>query len=225
MICNETQGYYDNATSFYSSLGMKSHGGEDWNCGYGSPIQCPLDGYIYSIFNAIHKAADGYYALYIIATYKGQLGELCIGHLDPVASVGTQITKGQILGTESNHGVVYEGKTLITLAMQAKGDHRGHHRHWQWRPIKRIKTPLGQCLVDFTGYLYMDTEGYFYQVINPENGNQGLSPDIHNILEDYDEFRMKNGIIEATVEEKSLFVKILTSFKDILIAVFNKRNE
>lgn len=197
-ICIETQGFYDYKNNLYASLipPMKGHGGIDINCGYGTPIECPLDGYVYSVFDDKRPAADGYWAIFMICEYKGQIGELCIGHVSKLfVDIGQTIKKGDVIALEGNHGVVYDGTTLITLAMQKAGDQRGHHRHWQWRPLKKSKTPIGECLSDFTGRIYTDKEGMVYQIPNWLNGYHGLSPIISDIISEYDAWKLNQAII------------------------------
>jgi hypothetical protein len=56
------------------------------------------------------------------------------------------VAKGEVIGTEANHGPVYEGNMPITLAMQAVGDKRGAHRYYQKRPLTKISRPMDAAL-------------------------------------------------------------------------------
>lgn len=216
-ICTRTQGFYENVANAYSSLGLKGHGGIDINCGYGSPIECPLAGYVYSVYDNIHKAKDGYWAIFLIAEYKGQLGELCIGHCAKILlDIGQNVTKGQVIAQEGNHGYVFENGVPITLAMQADGDERGHHRHWQWRPVAKTKTLNNeQFLIDFSGYVYRDKEGFYYKVLDYNNGFHGLSPEIAGILNDYDDWFLGKSLPPA-IDNQQSFIEILKKYLNLL---------
>jgi hypothetical protein len=87
-------------------------------------------------------------------------------------AAGTRVAKGDIIGTEANHGVVYSGNIRITVAMQQAGDQRGHHRHYQKRPVKRSKTITQPALSAYNdvGGTYLDAEGFYYPIWNYNNG-------------------------------------------------------
>ena len=86
--------------------------------------------------------------------------------------IGDHVNVGDTLGKEGNHGIVYSGNILITLAMQKAGDQRGHHRHYQKRPVIKTKTLKGTGLQG-TPSPYRDPDGFYYQVYNYENGFDG----------------------------------------------------
>lgn len=220
--CITTQNFTGNANPLYKGIGMKGHGGTDLKCGWGTEIESPLDGYVYSMYDATHKASDGYYAVYMISQYKGQWGELCIGHLNPSVKIGDRIKKGDVLGTEGNHGIVYEDGVLITIAEQKNGSQKGHHRHWQWRPLERSLSFKQPCLIDYKGQIYKD-EGYTYYIPNYYNGYNGLSPLIQEILDQGDWHEVSyNPASEAPVEVQSAFLKILQKFYELLQGIYAK---
>ena len=70
--------------------------------------------------------------------------------------------------------MVYSGGQLITLAMQARGDRRGSHRHVQKRPVRPSRFVHGnnRFLMTAKGY-YQDSEGNYYETVNPRNGYNG----------------------------------------------------
>jgi hypothetical protein len=82
------------------------------------------------------------------------------------------VKAGDVIAKEGNHGTVYSGNILITPAMQAAGDHRGSHRHYQKRPVIRTLTPKGQMLATANGP-YRDEVGFYYQVYDYDNGFNG----------------------------------------------------
>lgn len=216
MNCERTQGYYENVANAYAP--MKGHGGIDMTCGYGSPVGWPLDGVVSNILNDKNKASDGYWAVYTISEYKGQIGELCCGHLSRIdVEVWDKITKGQIVGLEGNKGMVFQNGERITLEMQAQGDKRGSHRHWQWRPLIQRLTfnPKKTYITSYGMGTYKDKDGFFYEVLEPDNGFRGLSPDIGAILNDYSK-------IEVSTEIKKTWLQILQTYYKILLGIKRK---
>jgi len=215
-------------------MGMNAHGGEDWVCGYGTAIESPLGGYVYKVIDDKRPASDGsgYWAIFMICEYKGQLGELCVGHCSRIdVDVGDTVKKGQIIGLEGNHGVVFSGDTQITKKMQDKGDIRGSHRHWQWRPLKKVSktSPKANYLSAFLAMIYKDKDGFFYEIPNYSNGYHGLSPDISKILADYDLDKKVEEIVPVTSTGTSstaeISVKIKEAQRSLLQTVLERLNK
>lgn len=218
MKCLTTQGYYGNVTSVYKDSGLKGHGAKDIYCGYGSPIESPLDGYVYKIINDKQPAYDGtgYWGIFIISEYKGQVGELCVGHCSDInVFEGDFVTKGQTIGKEGNKGKVFEGGVEITKKMQDSGDIRGSHRHWQWRPVTKTKqfNPKAPKLLSYGYKIFNDSEGYFYEINDFYNGYNGLSPEIEDILSGEN----------TTIPIQKSFIEILRSYVDLLKMILRKR--
>ena len=229
MICTETQLYSENTNNAYAP--MKGHGGIDVHCGYGSPIESPLDGVVYKVLDAKRPANDGtgFWAVFLLCEYKGQLGELCIGHPSKInVDVGQKVIKGQVIGLEGNRGMVYQNGVRITKAMQDAGDQRGSHRHWQFRPCIKVKSiDSNQFLTAFGGKIYRDEESMYYKVNDYENGYHGLSPDIRGILSDYTEWKMNQAIedkvptvaVSPVTPELQKLATILDTLKSVLTAL------
>jgi hypothetical protein len=174
--CNEAQGFGQNADPFYSQGGLKGHPGVDIHCGYGTPILSPFNMYAYSVIGTDSPllGPEGYTQVGGIVTTPLETFEWVIGHCDPTIQPGP-VTKGQQVATEANHGPVYDGNTLITLAMQKAGDRRGAHRHYQKRPVLKVtQTGSGTYLLNAYGY-FKDAQGFYYQVYSPNNGYQGCT--------------------------------------------------
>ncbi len=79
---------------------------------------------------------------------------------------------GDVIAKEGNHGVVYVGNRLITLAQQKAGDHEGSHRHYQKRPVFKTQKMSGHVLQTAQG-IYRDAQGNYYQVYDYSNGFNG----------------------------------------------------
>lgn len=172
--CVEGQGFGQNFNPSYHSGGLIGHTGIDVNCGWGSPITALASGIIYSTYPIEAPAADGYTAIFTLVETPLETFEFSYGHVSEIdCQLNQQVKAGDVIAKEGNHGTVYVGNTLITLAMQAAGNHDGHHRHYQKRPVIKVRS-LGNNigLVNTWGY-YRDTQGYFFQVYDYQNGFNG----------------------------------------------------
>lgn len=171
--CIEGQGFGQNYNPSYKAGGLIGHTGIDESCGWQSPIHSFYDGYCYKVRTVHNPSSDGFTEVAMIVDDGLECFEWVVGHCDPLISEGTQVKKGDCIGSEANHGTIYSGNILITLAMQAAGDQRGHHRHYQKRPVMKVaKTMPGfQYLTASDGSIFYD--GNYYQVFNYNNGFNG----------------------------------------------------
>jgi hypothetical protein len=171
--CDEGQGFSQNLNPSYHTGGLIGHTGIDVACGYGTPVAALADGLVYSTFPAEHPASDGYTAVFSIVQTPLELFEFSYGHVSEIdCAIGQQVKAGDIIAKEGNHGTVYSGNVLITPAMQAAGDHRGAHRHYQKRPVIKTQQLRGVGLQTASG-IYRDEGGYYYQVYDYNNGFNG----------------------------------------------------
>lgn len=169
--CSLEQGFAENATAFYKGDGLAGHPGRDKTCGYGTPIYSPVDGLVYTLFTPERPASDGYVAIYILVKTKLELFEFTIGHCSKIAvTIGQQVKKGDLIGYEGNKGVVYVGQTRITLAMQAAGDKRGSHRHYQKRVVNAAKKRTGVHVLTTSKGTYRTPDGEYLEWAFPGNG-------------------------------------------------------
>jgi Putative peptidoglycan binding domain/Peptidase family M23 len=171
--CVEGQGFGQNFNPSYHAGGLLGHTGRDVNCGYGTPIGSLCDGYVYSTFPIEHPASDGYTAVFTLVETPLELFEMSYGHVSHIdCFIGQHVHKGDVLAKEGNHGTVYVGNILITLAMQAAGDQRGSHRHYQKRLLKKVRRtdPTKRYLQTAEGLYY---DGFYYEILNYDNGFNG----------------------------------------------------
>lgn len=172
-LCNVAQRFGENQVSVYQQGGLSGHPGWDIHCGYGSVIVAPFDMYIYSVIdkNSPLLGPEGYTQVGAIVETPLETFEWIIGHCDPVTSPGA-VARGTAIATEANHGPVWDAGVQITRAMQAAGDKRGSHRHYQKRPVVKVTKTMGGTYLNAYGY-YEDPQGSFYQVYAPNNGYAG----------------------------------------------------
>jgi hypothetical protein len=174
--CFQGQGFGENSNPTYASLGYKGHPAIDVSCGWHSPIYAPFDGFVYKVFTKERPASDGYTAVFMIVDDGIESFEWVVGHCDPAVQAGATVRKGDLIGYESNHGIVYAGNMRITLAMQAAGDQRGNHRHYQKRPVKKTMPMIqGREYLTSGNAPYRDQVGYYYEIWAPGNGYNGCT--------------------------------------------------
>lgn len=174
--CTIQQGFSKNATATYKASGLLGHSGVDESCGYGTPINCyHNNAYVYKVLDENNPSNDGsgFTGVFTIVENELEVFEFLYGHCDPKCAVGANLTIGDVLGAEANHGEVYSDGVRITLEMQKSGDKRGAHRHNQKRVLRKDKQllPNTNYLTDKNGYLYRN--GFFYAVPYYTNGFNG----------------------------------------------------
>lgn len=180
LVCVVGQGFGANANPLYASDQLLGHPGVDDSCGWGTPVKAPYPGRVLKVLTPEHPANDGsgYTAVAWLVDDGIECFEWTEGHLTPSVTAGIDLHRGDIIGTEANHGQVYSGNIPITLAMQKAGDQRGHHRHSQKRPVMAVRstTPSGTYLTSQNASPYYDGT-FYYQVVSPRNGYAGcISP-------------------------------------------------
>lgn len=183
--CFQGQGFGLNYNPFYKASGLKGHTGIDVTCGFGTPIYAPFDGYVYKVFTKERPASDGYTAVFMIVDDGIESFEWTVGHCSPIVQAGESVRKGDLIGREANHGMVYAGNQQITVAMQAAGDQRGNHRHYQKRPVKKTMPMIQsrEYLTALGGQPYRNQVGYYYEVFAPRNGYNGAVNPLAPVLQ------------------------------------------
>lgn len=175
-VCYVAQGFGGNATDFYRSVGLLGHPGHDVFCGYGTHIRPLHTGRVYSMYTPEAPAGDGYTAVYILCETPAEVFELSVGHVSKIyARAGDYVGLETIIAEEGNKGAVYQGGVRITLEMQKAGDKRGSHRHWQKRPVRKVRyTEQGKTYLMTANGAYRQGI-YFYEVCEPWNGYNGCT--------------------------------------------------
>jgi hypothetical protein len=174
-LCTEGQPFSANYNPSYKAGGLAGHTGIDYACGYGTPIHSLYDGLVTLVWTPQAPASDGYTAVAILVDDGKECFEWQVGHCNPDRSIleGTRIKKGDYIGTEANHGVVYSGNVLITLAQQKAGNQAGHHRHYQKRPVMPVLPSDGFLLSNGRGGQVRAADGSYYQIFNFNGGYNG----------------------------------------------------
>ncbi len=175
--CNLGQGFGGNSNDSYALGGLLGHTGIDNSCGYSTLIPTYfVTEYVYKVLTKERPANDGsgFTGVFTIVDNGIEVFEFLYGHCNPSVTIGQILTKGDIIGTEANNGVVYSNGVRITLEMQRAGDHRGTHRHDQKRILRKDLKML-----DGVSYLIgpdgkpFQKDGYYFAIPYHKNGYAG----------------------------------------------------
>lgn len=174
-----TQGFAENATIAYKRDGLIGHTAQDWAIPHGNPVpNCAENAYCYSVLHRGNPDLMKYRSVFTLVEGDNgvsDLAEVSYGHFDQItAEVGKTYQPGEILGTAGNTGTVFSGKKEVTAAQKNAGSKAGTHLHGpQIRPVRRVnRTSKGKTYL-YDGYGIYRKDGYYFEVINYENGTNG----------------------------------------------------
>lgn len=186
------------------------HYGVDIDNGHGSPVRSYFkEEYVYKVLTKENPSNDGtgFTGVFTIVEQDGFVFEFLYGHCNPTVQVGAILTKGTILGTQSNNGESYSKGERITLEMQRNGDTRGSHRHDQMRMLRKDTTiqPNTRYLDNYGGS-FLQKDGFYFAVPNYGKNNGTVNwldetpqkpTHITNFLKALDDFQKAEGIPPA----------------------------
>lgn len=167
--------YYGGNAAIYNSRGQDGHSGVDTILGWDKPIQADNDCYVYKVIKR-HQSKEGWQGVYMLFDMGETAMEICQGHFNSIlVNEGDWIPEGAVIGLEGNKGFVISGGVTITREMQDNGDRRGAHTHTSYRPCEKVtKTKSGEFyLLTSDGKKYRDKQGYYYRVVQKDNGYKG----------------------------------------------------
>lgn len=206
-----TQRFGDNANPLYAGEGLKGHTAFDYGVAYGTPIpNCIENSFVYSFLNKENPDLTRYRAVCTMWDDPDTLYsfELIYGHCSAIQGVlGSRPKVNEQLASVGNTGDVYSGNHYVTGAEKAAGSTAGAHLHFQLRQCLRTKTLRNdrQYILDGNGMLQRN--GYFYEVVNYENGYNGCispQPFFHDILAQ--NYVKDIGILQSLVKQLSDYI-------------------
>jgi hypothetical protein len=174
----------------YTTRGQDGHSGVDSQLGWNAPIVCDNDSYVYKVILS-NQSKENWQGVYMLVDLTDEITmEICQGHFNKIlVNEGEWIPENAVIGLEGNRGYVFSGGTQITPEMQKAGDQRGHHVHTAYRPCRKVKSTkrTEYYLLDVNGKKYKDKKGYYYQIINKDNGYKGcVNPFLYSVFPDND---------------------------------------
>jgi murein DD-endopeptidase MepM/ murein hydrolase activator NlpD len=170
-----SQKFAENANPLYAGQGLRGHTAYDFAVPWGSPIPVCVDGPVYSVMNKGNPDPEKYRAVFQLVQVGDIYYEVSYGHMNDIyVEPGQTVKAGDVIGTVGNTGPVYNNGVAVSKEARLAGSHDGAHLHGpQVRPTRRVKvTAGGQLLLDGFGVL-RDAEGYYFEVIDFNNGENG----------------------------------------------------
>lgn len=238
------QGYDDNyLPELYKSLGLKSHGGVDITSFHKDKIFLSETGTCYKVWDEVAPTLGSVtrgYGVHVLTDLdeNGICREWVFWHMRSTIEVkeGIRYEQGTILGEEGASGAVYYGNFPVPDNEKGKPPFKGTHLHWGYKEVQRTKDSNFDGTTEFlhwtSGKLYVDKEGYFYKVLNYNNGNKGLLDPMKLDIIYYDEWLAQKALkivvtvtalpneIEGVPELKSGLAKFLSTLLNLLRKVF-----
>jgi len=150
-----SQGFGQNANTYYKEGGLLGHTGLDVHAEHGSDIIAVADSLCVGILNKDNKDLLKYRAVLTLWEDNGVWYELSYGHLGTIyAKKGQKLKVGDLIGTQSNTGNVSSSGRKVTLKEKQEGSTAGSHLHFQMKLVR--PTTKGK-----------------YEILNPLNGYMG----------------------------------------------------
>jgi hypothetical protein len=177
------------------------HFGVDIDNGHGSSVRSYWDvEYVYKILTVENPSNDGtgFTGVFTLVEQDGEVFEFLYGHCNPLVKVGAVLTKGTVLGTQSNNGESYWNGIRITLDMQKAGDTRGSHQHNQARVLRKDQEilPNTRYLTNYGGG-HAQKDGFYFAIPNFSSHNGCV-----NWL---DETRVQPTIVKPSYTKSTFF--------------------
>lgn len=244
-----TQRFGANANPLYAGQGLRGHPAYDWGVAWGTDVpNCVKDAYCYSIMHKDDPVLMDYRAVFtIVEDENGDVYEISYGHLsDITAEVGKTYQVGDIIGRVGNTGPVYAGAHQVTEAEKDAGSHAGAHLHGpQVRPCRKVRSPItgpgyfNHYLTTADATLYRDAEGFYYEVIDYQNGYNGcislapfstetIATDQRTLAETEEQVIATAASITAQVaalpkEQQKTYLPSLSQIVNNIFALFKRR--
>lgn len=156
------------------------HTGQDEVKGYGKSWISDNPGIVYKVYKpsqsfnwaAVHMLcdnSDGNWYEYIPLGHASKI----------IVNEGDFVRRGQVVGEEGNHGMVFSGGREVTWQERIRGSKAGTHNHRGIRPIKFVsqKTNGKHYLRDTLGRDYIH-EGKYCEIVHDNNTNGWIDPNL-----------------------------------------------
>lgn len=212
-----SQKFGENANPLYAGQGLKGHTAYDFAVPWGTPIHACVDGRVYSIMNKGNPDPEKYRAVFQLVQVWDIVYEVSYGHMNDIyVEPGQDVKAGDVIGTVGNTGAVYSNGVAVTKEARLAGSHDGAHLHGpQVRPTRRVKvTAGGQLLSDGFGVL-RDAEGYYFEVLDYGNGENGC----------IDPGPLFNGtLVENAPKLRTLYTELIPLLQKLLAALSAQRS-
>jgi len=164
-----------NAVSLYKGQGLKGHTGIDFSASWATIIPNSANkAYCYTIMNRDALDLMKYRAVFTIVEDGDKAYEISYGHCSTIiAEVGKTYNIGDTIAYVGNTGDAYQAGRKITEKEKEAGSDAGSHLHFQVRACKKVKSTSKGKKYLYNGYGIYKKNGFYYEVINYDNGYHG----------------------------------------------------
>ena len=181
-----TQGYYENANSWYKEHDMLGHGAYDYVTHYDDKVLFAEDGFVYKIINKDADISKFRAVFQLVELEDNYVLEICYGHANSILVGNAYYNHGIPCITEGNSGGVFSDGKAVSVEAREKGSQAGTHLHIQGRLCRKTKESIAVLSPDrLPQYLssqddatkpYQDKDGFIYNVVDYYNGYHGCAP-------------------------------------------------
>lgn len=197
-----SQKYGENPELYQSRFGITFHNGTDIVSFHGDELLCCEDFIPYKIFGLKTGSVSrgfGFHAL-TRPNDKGICEEWVYWHTmsNLKVSLNKLIQQGEVVGYEGASGDVFSGGKEVPDNLKGVAPlFLGTHLHWGKRLVLKTKTPVSDILTNIEGRKYIDEQGFYYQVLDFNNGVKGFVNPMKEEIIYYKEFTAQKVISVA----------------------------
>ncbi len=233
-----TQKYGENPELYKSRFGIAFHNGIDIVSFHGDELLACRDFIPYKIFGSNIGSVNkgfGFHAL-TEPDDKGICEEWVYWHTmsNLKVKLGIKSFQGDVVGYEGASGAVFSGGVEVPDNLKGVYPFPGTHLHWGKRLVLKTKNPISDVLSDINGSPYIDSYGFYYQVLNFDNGVKGFIDPMKDEIIYYKEFEAQkivsvassiaNEIPKIDVNKQRNIIDLLISLlKKVAITFFTKK--
>jgi len=221
-----SQNYGENPEFYKKRFGLASHNGTDIYSFHGDKLYLCRKMFIYKTYDLNSGSVSKGFGLCGLTELEEN--DICYEYVYWHTMSNLQVKKGswyeqgEICAYEGGSGIVYSGQVEVPDSQKGIPPYPGTHLHWGKRKVQRTKKGTGYFLHSIDGTLFVDSEGYSYEIIDYQNGNLGfIDPMVDEIIYYRDFFIVPlppELPIQPTISEK---INWLESIKVWLQKVLN----
>ena len=214
-----TQKYGENPELYQKRFEIKFHNGIDIVSFHGDELLTCKDFIPYKIFDSNTGSVSkgfGFHAL-TKPDDKGICEEWVYWHSMSNLKVvlNKLVQQGEVIGYEGASGAVFSNGKEVPDNLKGIFPFPGTHLHWGKRLVFKTKTSTGQVLTNIKGNLYTEN-GFYYEVINFNNGVKGFIDPIKDDIIYYKEFEAQKVVSVATAITSEIPKIDVSNQKDII---------
>lgn len=191
---NITQKFGENVAFYQQRFGVNGHQGTDIVSFHGDSLYCPEDGVIVRAYDSNSGSITAGFGLWVLG--NPDENGICLVHIlwhtmsNLKCQYNQEVKKGEVLAYEGDSGAVYVNMLPVADVDKGKGSFPGTHLHWGNIKVKKVNVPSLQSLTDLNRIAF-EHNGFFYDVLNQDNGFHGCTDPMLSEIIQYDEWLLE----------------------------------